>query len=481
MDVATSVANLLSPPLRPIDRVLSPVRGFLQHRLAGAALLLVATLAAIVLANSPLEDAYHHFLHQHIEVDAGLLGLDYTIHHWINDGLMSVFFFLVGLEIKRELLIGELSSVRKATLPAIAAVGGMVVPAAFYAFFNMGTETAGGWGIPMATDIAFALGVLAALGDRVPTGAKIFLTALAIVDDIGAVLVIALFYTEDINMLALGLGFGVLFLAMLMNYLDVRHSFAYLLVGIVVWVCFLKSGVHATIAAILMAFVIPATTRINGKDLVMRIEVITSKLKTIGLPEDTKMNSSEQEHAIHAMAETIEHAQAPLQRIEHDLHAPVTFFVLPVFALANAGVTLNAGMFDDIMSPVALGIILGLFFGKQIGITLFTWVAVKSGLADLPRGVSWRQIHGANILAGIGFTMSLFVASLAFADPAHMAQAKIGILVASLVSGVIGYNFLSGIERIRRASMVAQPGPEYIEAMKRGEQPKEQEAPPPNL
>lgn len=474
MDVATTVQHLIGPPLRPIDRVLSPMRGFLKHRLAGAALLMLATTAAIIIANSPLSHAYHHFLHQHIEVDAGLLGLDYTIHHWINDGLMSVFFFLVGLEIKRELLVGELSSVRKATLPAIAAVGGMVVPAAFYAFFNAGTPTEGGWGVPMATDIAFALGVLALLGNRVPLGAKVFLTALAIVDDIGAVLVIALFYTSDINALTLALGFAFLAVGMLLNRLDVRSSFAYLLVGAIVWVAFLKSGIHATIAAILMAFVIPATTRISGHDLLERIEIITSRLKSIGLPEDTKMNSPDQEHAIVSMSEVVEQAQAPLQRIEHDLHGPVTFFVLPVFALANAGVTLGDNLGADLMSPVALGIVVGLFFGKQIGITAATWLAVKLKVADLPRGVSWKQIHGANILAGVGFTMSLFVSSLAFSDPHHVEQAKIGILTGSILSGIVGYYFLSTIETIRRSRL---PGRDV--AFKAAPPSADQVAPPP--
>lgn len=419
------------------------MRGFLKHRLAGAGLLMLATAAAIIIANSPLEHAYHHFLHAHVEFDAGILDLDYTIHHWINDGLMSIFFFLVGLEIKRELMVGELSSARKATLPAIAALGGMVVPALVYAFFNAGTETAGGWGIPMATDIAFALGVLALLGDRIPLGAKVFLTALAIVDDIGAVLVIAIFYTTDINTTALAVGFAFLGLALLFNHLDVRSPFAYLAIGVFVWIAFLKSGIHATIAAILMAFVIPATTRINGSDLVQRVEIITARLRKIGLPEDTKMNSDEQQHAIFAMAETIDHAQAPLQRIEHDLHGPVTFVVLPVFALANAGVTLEGDLTHQLMSPLALGVVLGLLIGKQVGITLATWLAVKVRLADLPEGVTWKQIHGANILAGIGFTMSLFVASLAFTDPHHIAQAKIGILCGSLVSGVVGYLFLT--------------------------------------
>ncbi len=447
MDVATSVANLLSPPLRPIDRVLSPVRGFLQHRLAGAALLMMATIAAIIIANSPLAHAYHHFLETHIDIDAGLLGLDYTIHHWINDGLMSVFFFLVGLEIKRELMVGELSTLRKATLPAIAALGGMLVPAGIYALLNSGEPSQDGWGIPMATDIAFALGVLALLGTRIPLGVKVFLTALAIVDDIGAVLVIAIFYTNDINFVALLLGFSFLAVAIFFNRLDVRDPFTYLLVGIVVWIAFLKSGIHATIAAILMAFVIPATTRIDGADLIRRIDFITARLKAIGLPQDTRMNSDEQQHAIFALSETAEHAQAPLQRIEHGLHGPVTFFVLPVFALANAGVTLEGDLTSQLMSPLALGVVLGLFLGKQLGITLATWIAVKIKVADLPAGVTWKQIHGANILAGIGFTMSLFVGSLAFSDPVMIAQAKIGILSGSLISGVVGYLFLSSTSK----------------------------------
>lgn len=442
MDVASSVAKPPSAPLRPIDRVLSPMRGFLQHRLAGAGLLMLATVVAIVIANSPLAHRYHHFLEIRVGVDANILDLDYTIHHWINDGLMSVFFFLVGLEIKRELMIGELSSVRKAALPAIAALGGMLVPAGVYAVLNQGTASHAGWGIPMATDIAFALGVLALLGDRVPLGVKVFLTALAIVDDIGAVVVIAVFYTTHINLTALGVGFSVLALGAVLNRLDVRNSLAYFVIGVIVWVAFLQSGIHATIAAILMAFVIPASTRIDGEGLLQRIDFVIARLKAIGLPEDTKMNSPEQQDAIVALAETVELAQSPLQRIEHDLHGPVTYVVLPVFALANAGVTLEGDIIEQLMAPLALGVVLGLFIGKQIGITLATWLAVKVGLADLPKGVSWRQIHGANILAGIGFTMSLFVASLAFTSAEQIAEAKIGILSGSLVSGIVGYVFL---------------------------------------
>ncbi len=286
------------------------------------------------------------------------------------------------------------------------------------------------------------MGVLSLLGNRVPLGVKVFLTALAIVDDMGAVLVIAVFYTTDINFTALGIGVFSLLVAAALNKLDVRHPMAYLTVGFVVWVCFLKSGIHATIAAILVSFLVPATTRINGSDLLARVEIIAARLKEIGLPQDTRLNTEEQQQAIFAMHETIDHAQAPLQRIEHDLHGPVTFFVLPVFALANAGVTLEGDLLDEMMSPISVGIIVGLLFGKQIGITLATFIAVKLRLADLPEGVTWRQIHGANILAGIGFTMSLFVAGLAFSDPIHIAESKIGILMGSLLSAVLGCLFI---------------------------------------
>lgn len=442
-NVFQSVTRLLTPPLRPIDRMLSPVLAFSAHRLAGAALLMLATVLAIAIANSPLAHAYHEVLGTHLELDAALVDLDYTLHHWINDGLMSVFFFSVGLEIKRELMVGELSSVRKATLPAIAAIGGMVVPALFYFAINPSGETAGGWGIPMATDIAFALGVLALLGDRIPMGAKVFLTALAIVDDIGAVLVIAVFYTDSLSVVALLLGLGLLLIAMLLNFLDVRQPLAYLLVGFIMWVAFLRSGVHATIAALLMAFTIPASTRINGRDLMDRLSFIMKRLERTGLPEDTRMNTEAQQLSIEAMAKTLEHAQAPLQRIEHELHGFVTFIVLPVFALANAGVTLSSDALEHAMTPVSLGILLGLFLGKQLGITLATWLAVKARLADLPRGVTWGQIYGTSILGGIGFTMSLFIANLAFSAPEHIERAKMGILLASLLSGTAGYLVLS--------------------------------------
>jgi len=372
-------------------------------------------------------------------VGFGRLRLAKTLHHWINDGLMGVFFFMVGLEIKRELLTGELSSRRQAMLPAVAALGGMIAPAAIYIWFNPTGAAANGWGIPMATDIAFALGVLALLGSRVPIGLKVFLTALAIVDDIGAVLVIAVFYTSQLSLPALAAGFVCLALSIAFNLLGVRNPVAYFILGTLAWLGFLQSGVHATIAAILMAFTIPARTSIDGEDFLLRMQVLVDKLKRVGLPQDTAMNSNEQQHLFEKMNVTIDNASAPLQRLEHGLAGPVTFVVLPVFALANAGVTIHGGLLEALRSPIFQGIVLGLFAGKTVGITGASLLAVKLRLADLPKGVSWTQLAGVGMLGGVGFTMALFVAALAFDDPAAMEIAKIGILSASLVSGVIGF------------------------------------------
>ncbi len=437
-----SFTGLLRPTPRPIDMLLKPLSSFAHHKLAGAGLLMLATVVALVWANSAYAHDYHHLLETYAGVTIGEVVLKKSLHHWINDGLMGIFFFYVGLEIKREVLVGELSTLRKATLPAIAALGGMVVPAALYFALNRGGAAASGWGIPMATDIAFALGVLALLGKRVPLGLKVFLTALAIVDDIGAVVVIAVFYTEGVSIFALLAGTACLLMSVVLNRLGTRSAVAYFVVGTLAWLGFLESGVHATIAAILMAFTIPARTRIDGVDFMDRMRLLMARLETQGVPETTALNTSTQQHLFERMNETIDHASAPLQRIEHALHVPVTFFVLPIFALANAGVTLKSGLgglVGELGSPMVLGIVVGLFVGKTAGITLASWIAVKAGLADLPKGVSWKQLTGAGTLAGIGFTMALFIAGLAFSDPAAVEQAKVGILAASLLSGVVGY------------------------------------------
>ncbi len=428
-----------APPPKAIQRLIRPLQAFGKHKLAGAGLLMLATAVAMVWANSPWAASYQHLLHMKIGVGVGEATLAKTLHHWINDGLMGVFFFMVGLEIKRELIAGELSTVRKATLPAIAAVGGMLLPAGIYALFNTSPPYSSGWGIPMATDIAFALGVLALLGDRVPVGLKVFLTALAIVDDIGAVLVIALFYTASLSWVALAFGVACLALSAAMNKLGVRSAVAFFMVGTAAWLGFLESGVHATIAAILMAFTIPARTRIDGGMFVQRLQRLIGRLEQVGVPYDTAMNTNEQQSVIEHMNESIEMASAPLQRIEHAVAGPVTFVVLPVFALANAGVALDSGIGAAFGSPVVLGIVAGLVIGKTVGVFGAAALAVKLGVADLPEGVSWRQLLGVGMLAGIGFTMALFVASLAFTDSALIETAKVGILSASLIAGVLGF------------------------------------------
>jgi len=434
----TSVTNLFRPATRPIDRLIRPIQTFAKHKLAGAGLLMLATVVALVWANSPWHHAYHHLLETDIAVSLGDASLSKTLHHWINDGLMGIFFFQVGLEIKRELLTGELSSVRKASLPAIAALGGMVVPAGIYLALNLGGPAQGGWGVPMATDIAFALGVLALLGDRISIGLKVFLTALAIVDDIGAVLVIALFYTSDLTVISLLIGLTCLLLSVGLNLAGSRNPIAYFVVGTCAWLAFLDSGIHATIAALLMAFTIPARTRIDGESFLARMEFLLNRLRTIGLPQTTSMNSNAQQHTFEKMNQAIDEASAPLQRIEHAIVGPVTFLVLPIFALANAGVTLHGDMGAVLTSPLVLGIVGGLLIGKTVGIAVSAWIAVKIGVADLPRKVTWMQVVGVGLLGGIGFTMALFVAGLAFDSPEQGEAAKVGILAGSTLAAVIG-------------------------------------------
>ncbi|MCB9595354.1 MAG: Na+/H+ antiporter NhaA [Sandaracinaceae bacterium] len=448
------LASALRPsgPPRPIDRLLAPLQSFAQHQLAGAGLLMLATVAALVLANTGLAHDYHHLLELELGIEIAGHGLHKSLHHWINDGLMGVFFFLVGLEIKRELLTGELSTLRKATLPAIAAVGGMIVPAVIYTALNHDGDAASGWGIPMATDIAFALGVLALLGERVPLGLKVFLTALAIVDDIGAVLVIAIFYTSELSLIALGLGSLCVVASVVLNLLGTRNPVPYFLIGLVAMGCFLESGVHATIAALLMAFTIPARTNIDGPDFLRKMTMLLERLRSIGVPSNTEMNTNPQQRLFESMNELIDQASAPLQRIEHALAGPVTFVVLPVFALANAGVTFGEGIGEAFTHPLVIGIVLGLFVGKTIGISLSAWLAVKLRLADLPGGVSWLEVVGVAMLGGIGFTMALFVAGLAFTDPAQIEAAKVGIFSGSFVSAALGYGLvLLASARAKRA------------------------------
>ena len=432
----------LQPPL--IDRILQPFAQFAHIASSGGIVLLVCTAIALIWANSPWAASYHHLWELEIALEAGPFPIRSTLHHLINDGLMVVFFFLVGLEIKREVLIGELASLRRAALPAAAALGGMVVPAAFYAAWNLGGSGSAGWGIPMATDIAFALGVLALLGNRVPAGLKVFLAALAIVDDIGAVLVIALFYTAEVSWSALGAAGALLLLATAANAAGVRRPWAYSLLGVGLWGAVLASGVHATVAGVLLAMTIPSRTRINEDDFLQGARRSVDAFERGCGPGTNVLTNQVQQEALLTLESLCEQAQAPLQTIERKLHVIVAFGIMPLFALANAGVQLTGeGQSLNLASPVTLGVFLGLVLGKPLGITIFSWLAVRLGFAELPRGVTWRLIHGVAWLGGIGFTMSLFVAGLAFPDaPALLTAAKVGVLAASLAAGVCGWFLL---------------------------------------
>lgn len=426
----------------PIEKLTYPIQEFLHQEASGGILLIIATVIALAWANSPFAESYHNLWHTYLSIDIGGNGLKYSLHYWINDGLMVIFFFVVGLEIKRELLVGELSSVKKAALPIAAALGGMIFPALIYTIFNLGSEGASGWGIPMATDIAFVVGILALLGKRVPLALKIFILALAIVDDLGAVLVIAIFYTSNISFTSLLIAAGFLVLLIAMNRMGVRNLLIYTLVGVGLWLAFLKSGVHATVAGVLLAFTIPVSSRINTKKFKNETENLLKDFDNAGEHGDNVLTNSDRLSIIDQIEYNCEKILTPLQRFEHGLHPWVAFFIMPVFALANAGVTIGSGLASALAHPVSIGIILGLFIGKQIGIFGFSYLAVKLKLASEPEGVSWKKIYAASVLAGIGFTMSLFIANLAFNSPELLNISKVGILAGSLLSGIVGFIIL---------------------------------------
>ena len=409
---------------------------------AGGLALLTCAAIAMAWANSPWAHSYHALWQTELVLGLGPLSARLTLHHAINDGLMAVFFFLVGLEIKREVLVGELASVRQAALPVAAAVGGMVVPALLFLLLNGGGDGARGWGIPMATDIAFALGVLALLGSRIPSSLRVFLSALAIADDLGAVLVIALFYTVAVSWSAIAAAAGLLVLSIGANAAGVRAAWAYALIGLVLWVAVLLSGVHATVAGVLLALTIPSRTRIDEAAFLRGARRALGDFHDARNPELTVLSSRAHQAALRRLETLTEQAQAPLARLEHGLHGLVTFGIMPLFALANAGVSLR-GTGALLGTPVALGVVVGLLLGKPIGITLAAWGAVRAGVATLPANVSWRALHGVAWLGGIGFTMSLFIAGLAFgANPALLIAAKLGTLLASVVAGVVGWTLL---------------------------------------
>lgn len=428
----------------PIERISRPIQSFIAQEKSGGIVLGISVVLALVLANSAWADSYHHFLENSFGFQwNGKSYFNFSLHHWINDGLMAIFFFVVGLELKREIVGGELANPRKAMLPIAAALGGMAVPAAIYLLFNPSGDTHSGWGIPMATDIAFALGVLYLLGDRIPLSLKVFLTALAIVDDLGAVLVIAFFYTSNISALHLLIGGVILLFMYIGNRMGIRSILFYAVLGIGgVWTTFLLSGVHATIAAVLVAFTIPADVKIDEKSFIEKIQRYLDRFRNLDPTENTPTLTNEQLHVLEHMNGATIAATPPLQRLEHAMHPMVSFLIIPIFALANAGVSLAIDLDGLFSSNVAIGIAMGLLLGKVIGVVGFTLLFIKLGVAPFPQGMNLRNLIGLGMLAAIGFTMSLFITSLAFVHQEYVTQAKIGIFAASLMGGIAGYAIL---------------------------------------
>jgi len=416
------------------SRPTSPFQEFFRTEAAGGALLVACACAALVVANSAWADAYHRLLSVMIGIGAGGHALTLTLHQWINDALMAVFFLLVGLEIKREALAGELASPRQAALPIAGAIGGMVVPALVYVLTNGGGLASRGWAIPVATDIAFALGVLALVAPRAPVGLKIFLAASAIVDDMGAVLVIALFYTGGIAWGALGMAGLILLLLIALNVLRVRRLTPYLVLGLGLWFFVHESGVHATIAGVLLALTIPTRTRINAAQFSAKARGLLDYFDHSETGDVLVLTSKSQQEAIVALERASEGVTPPLLRLEHALHGFSAFVVMPLFAFSNAGV----GLHRSLGGGVPLAVILGLAIGKPLGITGAALAAVRLRLASLPDGVNWTALHGCAWLAGIGFTMSLFIATLAFEGTTLLDAAKFGILAGSLLAGIVG-------------------------------------------
>lgn len=426
----------------PINKLIYPFQSFIYAEASGGILLLFCIAAALVWANSPWKETYFHIWHTNISINIGGSVLSYSLHHWINDGLMVIFFFVVGLEIKRELLVGELSTRLKAALPVAGALGGMLFPALIYILFNFGSEGEPGWGIPMATDIAFVVGILALLGSKVPLSLKIFITALAIADDIGAVLVIAIFYTQEISLISLFIGSLFVILLITANVLGIRSHLVYMLLGIGLWLAFLKSGVHSTVAGVILAFTIPASTRINSLQFLSEGKRLLEDFDKAGEETESTLTNQERLIAVQEMENNCRKIITPLQRFENGLHPWVSFLVIPLFAFANAGLDIGKDIISSVTNPISIGIIFGLFLGKQLGIFSFSWLAVKLGLASKPEEVSWIKIYSASILGGIGFTMSLFIANLAFGESEFLDISKAGILAGSLISGVIGFILL---------------------------------------
>jgi len=436
-----------------VRRIISPIEDFLKTESSSGIVLMITAIVAMLWANSPFYESYQHFIEFPIGFTFGDVFFEKGLHEWVNDGLMVIFFFVVGLEIKRELMLGELSSPKKAALPIFAALGGMVAPALIYTFFNFGTSAHVGWGIPMATDIAFAVGVLSLLSNRVPFSLKIFLLALAIVDDLGAVLVIAFFYTDNISTAALGTAAFAFILTYMFRMAGVKNMLIYWALGIVAWICVLKSGVHATIAGVVLGLLTPVNAFIPkqsiGETLKELVTGIVDELKSDN-ESNHRLNLST-ERKIHQLKKASTESISPLERLIHHLHPWVSFVIMPLFALVNAGVRIEGIHWSGFLhNHIALGVILGLFLGKPIGVLTACFLAVKFKLAHLPSGVTWLHMLAIGILAGIGFTMALFVSHLALGGHESETYSKLGILTGSVAAGILGSVFLLFFKPHRR-------------------------------
>lgn len=420
------------------NQILNPVQKFIKAESISGVLLFTATILALAFSNLPFYKLYDYIWQYKIGIKSEHFELVKPLILWINDGLMAIFFFLVGLEIKREILVGELNSVKKASLPIFAAIGGMILPMVLYLLINQNPETAHGWGISMATDIAFTLAILTLLGKRVPLGLKIFLTAFAIIDDLGAVIVIALFYTQEIGWMLLLYAAILLAVLYVLSYLRIHSKIVLLIFGIAIWLLFLKSGVHPTLAGILVAFAVPISQKINEFEYVEKLKAILERLVKSSSTNKLPLLTKQQIEEIDNLEDWTHKVQSPLQQLENRLHVWVAFLIMPIFALANAGVHFSSNM--SLNFPLVLTVAISLFMGKAIGVFLFSYLGVKLKLASLPKEINFKLILGVAILSGVGFTMSLFISGLAFFENAiYLNSAKIGIILCSLISGIIGF------------------------------------------
>jgi NhaA family Na+:H+ antiporter len=444
--MSATVQSTPPPGVRQI-RLVRPVQRFLRTESAGGIVLLISTVLALSLANSPLSHYYFDILHHHVAVDLGFYHVDGDLHFWINDAAMVIFFFVVGMEIKREMVLGELASLRRVAVPAAAALGGMIVPMLIFLAIVNGTDAREGWAIPMTTDIAFAVGVLVLLGPRIPTGLMVMLLAMAIVDDLGAIAVIAVFYTETIDINALGIMVSLLALVYVLNRVGMWYVPVYFVIGGFAWLAMLQSGVHPTVVGVLLGLMTPWRSWHRPEEFPDIAALVVDRLRPHADEDEAHLDREERVDALLQIAEVGRQAVSPLDRLERSLQPPVAFVIVPFFAFANAGVVLSMDTLGDVFtSSLTWGIVLGLLLGKPIGVTLGIWLAVKAG-ARLPLGVTWMGVIGMSLLGGIGFTVALFVADLSFEAEALLTDAKVAILLASTLAGALGYMMLRVVTR----------------------------------